>query len=83
MFIGNQDKNKVERAISEIRRSLPILIYNESGYLLFAAAETVKRNLFNQYKLISNNQAFSQEVSFYFSLFFYKNFSSFYPLFDC
>ncbi|MCV3769358.1 MAG: GTP cyclohydrolase II [Wolbachia pipientis] len=55
MLIGNQDKNKVERAISEIRRSLPILIYNESDYLLFAAAETLERNVFNQYKLISNN----------------------------
>lgn len=55
MLIGNQSKNKVERAISEIRRGLPIVIYDESNYLLFAAAETLERDLFDQYKLISDN----------------------------
>ncbi|MDM8335616.1 GTP cyclohydrolase II [Wolbachia pipientis] len=55
MFIGNQGENKVERAIGEIRRGLPIVIYDENDYLLFAAAETLDRNLFNQYKLISDN----------------------------
>ncbi|NSM56224.1 GTP cyclohydrolase II [Wolbachia endosymbiont of Atemnus politus] len=55
MFIENQGKNKVERAISEIRRGLPIVIYNESDYLLFAAAETLERGLFDQCKLISDN----------------------------
>ncbi|QOD38190.1 GTP cyclohydrolase II [Candidatus Wolbachia massiliensis] len=55
MFIGNQSKNKVERAISEIKRGLPIVIYDESNYLLFAAAETLERDSFDQYKLISDN----------------------------
>ncbi|MDR2978069.1 MAG: GTP cyclohydrolase II [Rickettsiales bacterium] len=55
MLIGNQGKNKVERAISEIRRGLPIVIYGESNYLLFAAAETLERDSFDQYKLISDN----------------------------
>ncbi|WP_395462674.1 GTP cyclohydrolase II [Wolbachia endosymbiont of Cantharis cryptica] len=55
MFIGNRDKNKVERAISEIRRGLPVVIYDKSNYLLFAAAETLERNLFDQYKLISGS----------------------------
>lgn len=55
MFTGNQDKNKVERAISEIRRALPIVIYDESDYLLCAAAETFDRDSFDQYKLISGN----------------------------
>ncbi|MGL9725268.1 MAG: GTP cyclohydrolase II [Wolbachia sp.] len=54
MFIGNQSKNKVERAISEIRRGLPIIIYDENNYLLFAAAETLERSSFDQYKLISD-----------------------------
>ncbi len=55
MFIGNQSSNKVERAISEVRRGRPIVIYDESNYLLFAAAEALERDLFNQYKLISSN----------------------------
>jgi GTP cyclohydrolase II len=55
MLIGNQSKNKVERAISEIRRGLPIVIHDESNYLLFAAAETLERDSFDQYKLISDN----------------------------
>ncbi len=55
MLIGNQSKNKVERAISEIRRGLPIVIYDENNYLLFAAAETLERDSFDQYKLISDN----------------------------
>ncbi|MDR2831496.1 MAG: GTP cyclohydrolase II [Rickettsiales bacterium] len=55
MFIENQGKNKVERAISEIKRGLPIVIYDENNYLLFAAAETLERDLFDQYKLISGN----------------------------
>ncbi len=55
MLIGNQGKNKIERAISEIRRGLPIVIYDESDYLLFAAAETLERDSFDQYKLISDN----------------------------
>lgn len=55
MLIGNQSKNKVERAIGEIRRGLPIVIYDESNYLLFAAAETLDRDSFDQYKLISDN----------------------------
>ncbi|MCA7010659.1 GTP cyclohydrolase II [Wolbachia endosymbiont of Tribolium confusum] len=56
MFIGNQSGNKVERAISEIRRGLPILIYDdENNYLLLAAAETLEKNLFSRYKLISGN----------------------------
>ncbi|WP_386087053.1 GTP cyclohydrolase II [Wolbachia endosymbiont (group A) of Norellia spinipes] len=55
MFIGNQSSNKVERAISEIRRGRPIVIYDKSNYLLFAAAEALERDLFNQYKLISSN----------------------------
>ncbi len=55
MFIENQGKNKVERAISEIKRGLPILIYNKNDYLLFTAAETLERDLFNQHKLISEN----------------------------
>ncbi|MGL9717808.1 MAG: GTP cyclohydrolase II [Wolbachia sp.] len=55
MFIENRNKNKVERAISEIRRGMPIIIYGESDYLLFAAAETLERNSFDQYKLISDN----------------------------
>lgn len=55
MFIANQSKNKVERAISEVRRGLPIVIYDENSYLLFAAVETLERGLFNQYKLVSGN----------------------------
>lgn len=55
MLIVNQGKNKVERAISEIRRGLPIIIYNENNYLLFAAAETLDRDSFDRYKLISDN----------------------------
>ncbi|QKX02382.1 GTP cyclohydrolase II [Wolbachia endosymbiont of Dirofilaria (Dirofilaria) immitis] len=55
MLIENQGRNKVKRAVSEIRCSLPILIYDESDYLLFAAAETLERDLFDQYKVISNN----------------------------
>ncbi|NUY39452.1 GTP cyclohydrolase II RibA [Wolbachia endosymbiont of Litomosoides brasiliensis] len=53
MSIGNRDKNKVERAISEIRRGMPVILYDKSNYLLVAAAETLERDLFNQYKLIS------------------------------
>ncbi|AAW70867.1 GTP cyclohydrolase II [Wolbachia endosymbiont of Brugia malayi] len=53
MFIGNRNRNKVERAISEIRRGLPIIIYDKSNYLLVAAAETLEKDLFNQYGLIS------------------------------
>ncbi|MGL9757446.1 MAG: GTP cyclohydrolase II [Wolbachia sp.] len=56
MFIENQSRNKVERAISEVRRGLPILIYDdENNYLLLAAAETLEKKLFSQYKLISGN----------------------------
>ncbi|MGL9681499.1 MAG: GTP cyclohydrolase II [Wolbachia sp.] len=55
MLIKNQCKNKIERAISEIRRGLPIIIYDESDYLLFAAAETLEMDSFDQYKLISDN----------------------------
>jgi GTP cyclohydrolase II len=55
MFIGNQSSNKVERTISEIRRGRPNVIYDESNYLLLAAAEVLERDLFNQYKLISSN----------------------------
>ncbi|QKX01797.1 GTP cyclohydrolase II RibA [Wolbachia endosymbiont of Cruorifilaria tuberocauda] len=50
----DQSRNKVERAITEIRRSLPILMYDKSDYLLFAAAETLDRDLFDKYKLISD-----------------------------
>ncbi|QKX02897.1 GTP cyclohydrolase II RibA [Wolbachia endosymbiont of Litomosoides sigmodontis] len=54
MFIGNRSRNKVERAISEVRRGMPIIIYDKSNYLLVTAAEILERDLFNQYKLISD-----------------------------
>ena len=55
MLIHNRNKNKVERVISEIRRGVPVMVHNESSYLLFASAEILKRDLFHQYKLISDN----------------------------
>lgn len=55
MFIHNRDKSKVERAISEIRRGVPIIIHDESKYLLVAATEILERDLFHQYKLISDS----------------------------
>ncbi|MDG7056150.1 MAG: GTP cyclohydrolase II [Wolbachia endosymbiont of Meromenopon meropis] len=55
MLINNQNRNKVERAISEVRRGLPIMIYDESNYILCAAAETLDKNSFDLYKLISDN----------------------------
>ncbi|WP_168456282.1 GTP cyclohydrolase II [Wolbachia endosymbiont of Ctenocephalides felis wCfeJ] len=55
MFIGNQIRNKVERAINEIRRGLPIMIYDGSDYLLFAAADALEKDLFGQYKFISDS----------------------------
>ncbi|WP_168464846.1 GTP cyclohydrolase II [Wolbachia endosymbiont of Ctenocephalides felis wCfeT] len=55
MLIKNQNGNKVERAIGEIRRGLPVVAYNKSNYLLFAAVEILERELFDQFQLISNN----------------------------
>jgi GTP cyclohydrolase II len=55
MLSGNRDRNKVERAISEIRRGMPIVIYRGDNHLLFTAAESLEQDLFDQYKLISNN----------------------------
>ncbi|APR97952.1 GTP cyclohydrolase II [Wolbachia endosymbiont of Folsomia candida] len=56
MFIKNQDRNKVERAISETRRGLPIILHDdEDNYLLVASAETLEQNLFDQYKFISDS----------------------------
>lgn len=54
MFIHNKNKNKVERAIGEIRRGLPILLHDESSYLLFVSAELLEEDLFNKLKIISN-----------------------------
>ncbi|MDN5247543.1 MAG: GTP cyclohydrolase II [Wolbachia endosymbiont of Tyrophagus putrescentiae] len=50
-----QKKNKVERAISEIRRGIPVMVYSKDGYLLFSSAEILERELFYQFKNISNN----------------------------
>lgn len=55
MFIKSQYKNKVKRAISEIRRGMPIIIHDEDNYLLVAAAEILEQNSFDQYKLILGN----------------------------
>ncbi|WCR53603.1 MAG: GTP cyclohydrolase-2 [Wolbachia endosymbiont of Ctenocephalides orientis wCori] len=51
----DKKKNKVERAISEIRRGQPIMLYDEQNYLLFSAVETLDKFLFDKYKRISGN----------------------------
>ncbi|MBV0899620.1 MAG: GTP cyclohydrolase II [Wolbachia endosymbiont of Fragariocoptes setiger] len=53
MFTHNRDKNRVERIICDIRRGVPVMVYNENSYLLFSAAEISDQNLFNQYQLVA------------------------------
>ncbi|WFW29606.1 MAG: GTP cyclohydrolase II [Wolbachia endosymbiont of Menacanthus eurysternus] len=56
MLIGNQNRNRIDRAVSEVRRGSPVMIYDDKGnYLLFTAAEILERSLFDQYKFISGN----------------------------
>ena len=54
-FIVDKKKNKIERAIGELRRGQPIILYDEKNCLLFSAAEASDEFLFGQYKLISDS----------------------------
>ncbi|XGA08791.1 MAG: GTP cyclohydrolase II RibA [Wolbachia endosymbiont of Xenopsylla cheopis] len=55
MTFYNKEKNSVERALSEIRRGMPIIVFDHNSYILFAAVEILEEDLFEKYKIITSN----------------------------
>ncbi len=54
-IFSSKEKNSVERALSEIRRGMPVIIFDHNSYTLLAAVEILEEDLFKKCKAIADD----------------------------